>query len=160
MSTWRDRLEGGAPFVIAHRGYSGRAPENTLPAFEAAIEAGAPALELDVRLTKDRVPIVFHDATLDRTTNGSGRIDAHDWEEVSKLDAGAWFGPAFAGARVPLLETALAMLADRVLINIELKPDGFDAAPPPDAPAHQVAHLVHTLRLEEQVVVSWARRCV
>lgn len=154
MSTWKELLSGDGRFAVAHRGFSAHCPENTLPAFQAAIDTGAPALELDVRLTRDRVPVVIHDDTLDRTTNGSGRVDEHDASAISKLDAGSWFGPAHGGATVPLLETVLAILADRILVNIELKPVATDEPPHADDLAVQVAHLIHKLRMEERVIVS------
>ncbi len=108
------------PAVIAHRGASLAAPENTLPAFELAITQGADAIELDTKLTQDGVPVVLHDATLDRTTNGSGALSNWQWADVQQLDAGAWFGSAFVGTRIPSLESVLETVRDRVWLNIEL----------------------------------------
>jgi glycerophosphoryl diester phosphodiesterase len=79
--------------VIAHRGASAEAPENTLPAFEAAVQRGADAFELDVRLTADGAPVVIHDDTLDRTTDRSGLVRAHTLAELRSVDAGARFTP-------------------------------------------------------------------
>jgi glycerophosphoryl diester phosphodiesterase len=84
-------LDLDARLVIAHRGASADAPENTLPAFEAAIQRGADAFELDVRLTADGAPVVIHDDTLDRTTNRSGLVRAHTLAELRSVDAGARF---------------------------------------------------------------------
>jgi len=93
--------------VIAHRGASRRAPENTLAAVRAAIDDGADGVEVDVRATRDGHLVLMHDRRLDRTTSGRGRLDAWRLGDVRALDAGAWFGPAFAGERVPTLEQLL-----------------------------------------------------
>ena len=94
------------PFLIAHRGFSTVAPENTLAAFEAAIDAGAEILECDVQLTADGVPVIVHDPTLDRTTDGSGAVRDLAWSEVAELEAGypASFGDRYRGQRVPRLD--------------------------------------------------------
>ncbi len=110
--------------VIAHRGASGTCPENTLPAFQRAVELGAPMIELDVQLTRDGHPVVIHDWTLDRTTSGHGAVRRRTLAEIAALDAGRWFGPAFAGARVPTLAEVLAAIPIR--INVELKAAGDD----------------------------------
>ncbi|BAL92117.1 putative glycerophosphoryl diester phosphodiesterase [Actinoplanes missouriensis 431] len=95
---------------VAHRGYAAAAPENTLPAFEAAVRAGATIVEFDVRVTADGVPVVIHDRTVDRTTTGRGRVWDLRWDEIAELDAGVRFSPAFAGARVPSLAEVLDLL--------------------------------------------------
>src|SRR5215210_4137174 len=86
-------LDLSAHPVIAHRGASGSAPENTLEAFELALRHGADAFELDVRLTADSVPVLLHDSTLDRTTNHSGLLSATSVAQLSGIDAGARFSP-------------------------------------------------------------------
>jgi glycerophosphoryl diester phosphodiesterase len=96
---------------VAHRGYAAVAPENTLPAFAAAVAAGATHVEFDVRTTADGVPMVIHDRTVDRTTNGTGHLWDLSYAEVAALDAGSWFSPAFAGCRVPTLPATLDLLA-------------------------------------------------
>ncbi|WP_369056141.1 glycerophosphodiester phosphodiesterase [Kineococcus terrestris] len=101
----------GSPLVVAHRGASATAPENTLAAFESALWAGADLLELDVQLTADGVPVVLHDATLDRTTDGTGAVADTPWHRLERLDAGGWFSPAFAGQRVPSLGRVAQLLA-------------------------------------------------
>jgi glycerophosphoryl diester phosphodiesterase len=106
---------------VAHRGYSWVAPENTLPAFAAAVRAGATLVEFDVRTTADGVPVVIHDRTVDRTTGGSGAVWELTADEVRSLDAGSWFSPAYAGVRVPLLAEALDVLAGAGLL-LEIKP--------------------------------------
>jgi glycerophosphoryl diester phosphodiesterase len=106
---------------IAHRGASAAAPPNTLAAFEAALQLGADGVEFDVRLCADGVPVVIHDATVDATTDGSGAVGRLTLSELKELDAGAWFGPAFAGERVPALTEVLEALGGRTLLNVELK---------------------------------------
>jgi glycerophosphoryl diester phosphodiesterase len=96
---------------IAHRGYSAVAPENTLPAFAAAVLGGATFVEFDVRTTADGVPVVIHDRTVDRTTGGSGHVWELTLDAVRELDAGSWFSPAYAGVRVPTLAETLDLLA-------------------------------------------------
>lgn len=105
--------EGGVE-IIAHRGFSARAPENTMAAIEAAIAQGADAIEFDLRVTRDGVPVLFHDATLRRTTDGSGPMDERPYPELRNLDAGSWFDPRFAGEPIPTFEDALASIDARV----------------------------------------------
>jgi glycerophosphoryl diester phosphodiesterase len=104
---------------VAHRGYSAVAPENTLPALAAAALAGATYVEFDVRTTADGVPVVLHDRTVDRTTDGTGHVWELTVEEIRALDAGSWFAPAYAGTRVPLLEEALDMPMPALLLEIK-----------------------------------------
>jgi glycerophosphoryl diester phosphodiesterase len=112
------------PLILAHRGASRIAPENTLTAFRLALEQGADGLELDVRLSRDGVPVVFHDAELSRTTDGQGRISEKTLAELRALDAGRWFDPCFAGEQIPTLEEVLKAFGDQTLYNIELKTFG------------------------------------
>lgn len=107
--------------VIAHRGDLSTAPENTLPAFTKALAAGADGLELDVRLTRDRQLVVFHDHCLDRTSNGTGRVDAATFSQVRSLDVGSWFSPAFKGQGAPTLDEVFESLPKDFLINVEMK---------------------------------------
>jgi glycerophosphoryl diester phosphodiesterase len=102
------------PEIIAHRGYSARAPENTLSALEAALRAGADALEFDVQTAACGTPVLFHDATLGRTTNGVGPLRRRPLAQLKALDAGGWFSPAFAGEAIPTQMEALALLKGRV----------------------------------------------
>ena len=104
----------GAAEIIAHRGYSARAPENTLSAIEAAIEAGADAVEFDLHVTADGTPVLFHDETLARTTNGAGALSERTLAELRGLDAGSWFAPAFAGEPIPTFAEALGRLRGRI----------------------------------------------
>ncbi len=107
--------------IIAHRGESGHAPENTLAAFRAAIEAGADMIELDVHLTRDREVVVIHDDVLGRTAGGKGDVAEKSLAELKALDAGSWFDPRFAGEQIPTLAEVLEVARGRILINIELK---------------------------------------
>src|ERR1700693_696013 len=89
-----------APWVIAHRGASGTAPENTMAAFRRAVELGARFIETDLHLSRDGVIVAIHDSTLDRTTSGRGPVMAHSLKELRALDAGSWFFPEFVGGRL------------------------------------------------------------
>lgn len=95
------------PWVIAHRGYSGAAPENTLAAVDAARMVGADWIEVDLHVSGDGTPTVIHDQSVDRTTDGSGAVGKLDDDTLSRLDAGSWAGPGFAGQRLPKLDTLL-----------------------------------------------------
>lgn len=97
------------------------APENTLAAFRRALEAGAAAVECDVQRTRDGRLVVIHDQTVDRTTNGRGRVVSLTFDECRRLDAGAWFGPAFAGERVPTLDEVLDLVRERAVVLLEIK---------------------------------------
>ncbi|MGL6023795.1 MAG: glycerophosphodiester phosphodiesterase [Cetobacterium sp.] len=107
--------------ILAHRGSSGSAPENTISAFKKAIADGCDGFEFDVQQTKDGKLVVFHDWTLERTSNGKGYLREHTLEELKKLDVGSWFNKKFIGERIPTLEEALDIIPDHLLINIELK---------------------------------------
>lgn len=107
--------------VVCHRGASLWAPENTLASLEKAIEMGAEAVELDVRPSRDGILYVMHDATVDRTTNGSGRISDLTSAEIDALDAGIWFGPDFAGEQVPRLDRFLDACKGRIATYVEIK---------------------------------------
>ncbi len=118
---WLRRATGRPPLVIAHRGSSGAAPENTLSSFELAVAQGARAVECDVVLAADGTPVVIHDTTLDRTTTGKGNVADHAWPTLATLDAGAWKGAGHAGERLPRLGDLLAVAAGRARVVIELK---------------------------------------
>ena len=107
--------------VIAHRGASSEAPENTLAAFRLALAQGCDAIELDIHLSRDCRVVVCHDAAIDRTTNGSGAIADMTAEEIQSYDAGSWYGEGFAKERLPLLDEVLDLVPAAVEINIEIK---------------------------------------
>ncbi len=110
--------------LIAHRGSSGAAPENTLAAFRQAVRDGADLIELDVRLSADGELMVIHDRRLFRTTRVRGRVGEWTAEELEELDAGAWYGRVWAMERIPRLVTVLRMLPPTIGLNIEVKTDG------------------------------------
>jgi len=109
-------------WIIAHRGASGHAPENTIAAFERAVELGAPFIETDVHLTRDARFVAIHDGTLERTTDGHGSVHDYTLAELRKLDAGRWFGRQFSEQRIPTLEEILAFAQARdVVFYLEIK---------------------------------------
>jgi glycerophosphoryl diester phosphodiesterase len=111
------------PQIIGHRGAKASAPENTLASIGKAHQQGAMWVEFDVKLTSDGVPILIHDATLERTTSGQGEVCNRSLQDIRRLDAGRWFGPSFAGERVPTLAEALDLMAARNMgFNLEVKP--------------------------------------
>lgn len=116
------RKPGEPGFVASHRGDQHGAPENTLAAMRLALQTDAEFVETDLQLTSDGVPVLMHDWTVDRTTNGSGPTWSHSWEELRALDAGSWYSAEFTGTRVPRLEEFLELVApsDKRII-LELK---------------------------------------
>jgi glycerophosphoryl diester phosphodiesterase len=121
------------PLIIAHRGDSKVAPENTLPAFASAIEAGADCIELDTHASANGTPVVIHDKTLDRTTNAKAlwggeqiTVLSKTVEQLAPLDAGTWFDPKFASAKVPTLEAAIDLILPRCLLMVERKSGNVD----------------------------------
>lgn len=116
------RLEGIEP-VVGHRGAASHAPENTLPSIRKARELGCRWVELDVKLSRDGVPILMHDDRLGRTTNSQGLVRELTFDELRRLDAGGWKGAAFAGTPIPTLAEALALLVELEMdVNLEIKP--------------------------------------
>lgn len=109
------------PLIFAHRGACKVAPENTLPAFQAALDLGADGIELDVQFSSDGKLVVIHNPTLEATTDGAGRVTAHTFEALRSLDAGRHFGSQFAGTPLPALDEVLDLCKGRLLMNIELK---------------------------------------
>jgi len=109
------------PLVIGHRGASADAPENTIAAFELALQQGADGIELDVHLSSDEQPVVIHDFTLERTTDGAGPVSEHSVRELKRLDAGGWRDRRFRGQRVQTLQEVLERFRDRARFWIELK---------------------------------------
>jgi len=112
------------PHLCAHRGLSQACPENTLPAFAAALAVGAHEIEFDLWLSRDGAPVVCHDPTVDRTTDGGGAIAELSWEEIQRLDAGIKLGESWRGIRVPRLEQVLELVAGRIGLNIHIKEAG------------------------------------
>ncbi len=111
------------PPIIGHRGCAAYAPENTLVSLHSAADIGVEWVELDVKLTKDQVPILFHDDALERITGHSGNVADMRYAEIKDLDAGLWFGESFIGESIPTLEEAVDVLIERDLgLNLEIKP--------------------------------------
>ena len=109
------------PFIWAHRGASCCAPENTLAAFYEAVARGADGIELDIHLSGDGVPVVIHDDTLDRTTDGCGAVGSATLQQLQRLDAGSWFAGEFAGETIPTLAAVMENFAGRLRLNLEIK---------------------------------------
>ena len=128
--------------IIAHRGFSAMAPENTLAAFDLAIKHGANSIEFDLQLSADGVPIIFHDITLDRITQSSEKVGDKTLAELKMLDAGGWFSERFAGEKIPTLQEALGILKN---VDMFLY---FDVKPHCNWSDSQVTALVNTLMVE------------
>ncbi len=118
---WQREQPLGRPFVFGHRGASHAAPQNTLAAFRKAAEVGADGIELDVHLSRDSVPVVIHNDSVDATTDGKGLVREMTLSQLKALDAGAHFDATFANERIPTLEEVLSEVGARLLTNIELK---------------------------------------
>jgi glycerophosphoryl diester phosphodiesterase len=131
--------------IIGHRGAAALEPENTLRSIARAIEIGADAVEIDVRLSKDGEIVVIHDATVDRTTNGKGTVSSYTLEEIKRLDAGK-------GEKIPTLQEVIDFIDNRVGLVIELKSEEAQGA---------VVKLIQQNRMEETVyVISFWHRLV
>lgn len=137
--------------VTAHRGASKAAPENTLPAFEAAMESGADYIELDVQLTKDGELVVMHDDDIKRTTDGEGSLSLMTYEETQKYSAGSWFSDdgTFDDVKIPKLSEVLDLVGHDILLNIEIKSHGNVAAT-----AEKVAELVEQYDIGDSCYVT------
>lgn len=131
--------------VIAHRGASAYAPENTEAAFDLGVEMGSDAIETDLRATRDGVIVLLHDARVDRTTDGHGDVADLSWEAVQSLDAGAWKHPRFAGQRIPTLAWFLDRYGKRLPLYLEIKAPGIE---------EQAVAMVRERRLLDQVVFT------
>jgi glycerophosphoryl diester phosphodiesterase len=138
------------PTIFAHRGASAHAPENTVAAFQLAAQEGADGIEFDVKLTKDGQVVAHHDATLDRTTDGQGRLKDFSLAELKKLDAGAWFGEQYRGERIPTLDEIFEAVGGKLFMNIELT----NYAAPFDSLVDKVTETVKRHRMEGQILYS------
>ncbi len=138
------------PVVFAHRGASAHAPENTLASFELALAQGSDAIELDAKLTADGHIVVFHDATLERTTDGTGRLAHRKLAELRALDAGSFFSTKYRGEKIPLLEEVFEAVGHKLLINVELT----NYTTPRDRLVEKVCELVKRCGLEAHVLFS------
>ncbi len=141
--------EKGEVYPVSHRGAAGLAPENTLAAVRAGVSAGAPFIEIDIRLTSDGVPVLMHDGSLDRTTDGTGRVGERDWEYVRNLDAGGYFSDEFKGETVPHLGAALEyMKGTSSTLVIEVKDPGGSPGT-----AGTLAEYLRRYGMEKRVVI-------
>lgn len=137
--------------IMAHRGWSSRAPENTLAAIQLAVDTDwISSMEIDVQLSKDGVPVIIHDFRVDRTTNGSGFVKDLTWQELSELDAGSWFSSKYRGEKIPTLEEVLHLCKGEKQVNIELKAAGDMYIGMEEI----VLKLVKSLQMEKEVVIT------
>jgi glycerophosphoryl diester phosphodiesterase len=137
--------------VIAHRGASSYAPENTLAAFDLALEMRVRHIELDVALTSDNQVVVIHDDKLDRTTDGSGLVTSHTLAALRELDAGSWFASQFQGERIPTFDEVLARYKGRVHIHTEIKGKS-------ESLSQRTADLIREHGVERQVTITSFQR--
>lgn len=137
--------------IYAHRGASRYAPENTLAAFQKSVKFGADAIELDVRLSKDNVPVVIHDATINRTSNGKGFVHELTLKQLKTYDFGSSFSKTYAGEPIPTLEEVLHYIKDQPIdLNIELK----NGPVIPEDLEYRVLKVVNHYKLENRTVFS------
>jgi glycerophosphoryl diester phosphodiesterase len=149
-----DHLQTGAPWVIAHRGASREAPENTLAAFDEALRQGCDAIECDVQLSRDGVPVVYHDRTLTRAGGGRRRVARLAVDELTRLDPGRRFDRCFEGEHIPTLEAVLERYARRTRLLVEIKTrEGCARLERHLELASAVADLVRNLRSEKLVAL-------
>lgn len=136
--------------IFAHRGAKRVAPENTLPAFQAALDMGVDGIELDVQASKDQVLVVMHNFTVDETTNGQGKVSDFTAAELARLDAGSHFSPDFAGVGVPTLEQVFDLVGNRCRVNVEIKSLDPEGGPEVDL----LAQMIRQRNLYDQMIVS------
>jgi glycerophosphoryl diester phosphodiesterase len=148
-------IRGGFMKNIAHRGFSGKYPENTKIAFARAIELGADMIELDVTLSKDKIPVVIHDDTLERTSNGKGKVRNVPLDKLKQFDFGSWMNPKFSEERIPTLEEVLQMIKKSKLgLNIEIKSSAFEKKFSDSCIESQTLGLINKYKLFNRIVIS------
>ena len=145
-----DTLYKLAPLILAHRGASHAAPQNTLAAFALARQMGADGVELDTSLTRDNVPVVIHDLSLDATTNGSGPVNALDLRAIKELDAGSHFSAQYKGEKVPTLDEVFETIGPDLVVNVELKSKSWRT----DGLERIVAEIIRRHNAAGRVIVS------
>ncbi len=138
------------PAIFAHRGAKSVAPENTLPAFQKALDMGVAGVELDVQCSADGEMVVIHDFTVDRLTDGTGKVAELTYAQIAQLDAGRHFDAAFTGTPIPTLDQVFDLIGDRCQVNIEIKSTAWDGGPEVEA----VVRFIQQRKLHEQVIVS------
>ncbi|HHW31128.1 MAG TPA: hypothetical protein GXX20_05570 [Clostridiaceae bacterium] len=144
----------GTRLLVAHRGYSLVCPENTLPSFGAAIAAGADEIEFDLWPTCDGELVVCHDPTVDRTSNGKGRISSLTWEEISRLDAGAWKGEGWRGVKFCRFDDVLELFANRIKMNIHVKSELDIGKPISESTIRKIVNLIEAYKCKNAVYIS------
>lgn len=150
FDTLRQAFESKETLVFGHRGAMARAPMNTLASFESARQQGADGIELDIHLSRDGNLVVIHDETVDATTDGQGPVADFTSAELKRLDAGAWYGEAFAGQRIPTLDEVFEAVGDDLLINVEIKA----ARELMDILEKRLADCIRRHDMRERVIVS------
>ncbi|MGB1925762.1 MAG: glycerophosphodiester phosphodiesterase [Rubripirellula sp.] len=138
--------------ICAHRGASQSHPENTILAFEEAIRLGVHMIEFDVAMTKDKKLVLMHDATIDRTTNGSGKVSDHTLAELKALDAGVYKGEQFAGTKIPTLSETLAMMPQNIWLNVHLKGE--------EQLAVETAKVIYAHKREHQCFLACSEKAI
>jgi glycerophosphoryl diester phosphodiesterase len=138
------------PTIFAHRGASAYAPENTLAAFHLAIQQQADAIEFDAKLSADGHVVIIHDQTVDRTTNGKGKVGSLTLEDLRRLDAGQAYDQAFRGETIPTLDEVLEKIGSEIFLNIELT----NYASPTDSLPEVVAERIRAFNLDDRVLIS------
>ncbi len=138
----------GEILITGHRGAMGYAPENTFASFERAVDLGVDLIELDIHLSSDGEPVVVHDATVDRTSEGTGRVRNLSFAELKKLDFGSSFDRRYEGERIPALREVLGWAVERVPLVVEIKGDPVPAPGIED----KLVHLVRELGMVDRVM--------
>jgi len=136
--------------IIAHRGASGYAPENTMAAFQKAVDMGVHGIELDVQMSRDNEIVVIHDYKVNRTTNGLGKVRQHTLEELRVLDAGTWFDVSFKDEQVVTLEDVFKKMPSDLMINVEIK----NQSKIKDEIAEKLVTLIQKFDRQEKVIIS------
>lgn len=145
------RISNSSPLVIAHRGASAYAPENTMAAIQMAVDMQADVIEIDVHFFKDKEVVLMHDATLDRTTSGSGKVEDFLLRELKELDAGSWMNDTFAGEKIPTLEEVIQLIGTQRTLLIEIKKgkegryQGLE---------QKVLEFIRTYRIEKSTIIQ------
>lgn len=140
---------------IAHRGFSGKYPENTMISFKKAAELQADMIELDVTISLDRIPVVIHDDTLERTTGEEGIVSNFTYEQLKKLDAGTWMNKKFNREKIPSLKEVLVWIKNKkIQLNIEIKDSAFEKEYHKDGIEKQVLELIEKYSIADKCIIS------
>ena len=139
-----------SPLILGHRGAKNYAPENTLAAFTLALEQGADGVELDAKLSADGQVIVFHDMTVNRTTNGKGLVSGLSFSQLRELDAGGFFSEQFRGEKIPSLDEVFESIGKRAVINVELT----NYSTPHDSLVERTCDLIRRHALQKRIIYS------